>query len=163
MASEHVFSDDTLELRVLGPVSVCVWFGPPGPEHIAQMERGFEAAAKHATKVALLNVVVRGRPRFSDETRARASAMVRAWDPRMVAGAHALLLPGLAGTAVRMFISTILTLARAKTPTKVFAEVGPAVGFVASLLPGSAPRAADLLALVAEMSARDQAGGAAVR
>lgn len=72
---------------------------------------------------ACVDLVLRGRPRFSDDVRRASEALAR--DPGIfqLGFAHVLLIPGVAGSAVRAFIGTILLVTRPPAPAKVFGDV----------------------------------------
>lgn len=48
--------------------------------------------------------------------------------------AHVILLPGLAGTAVRAFIQTIVLVSRSKSPNKVFRRIEDSVAWLTPIL-----------------------------
>jgi len=71
---------------------------------------------------ACIDLVVSGTPSFSSEMRKESEQF--ASDAKIFPNgiAHIVLLEGLAGTAARAFISTVLLVARTPTPSKSFAD-----------------------------------------
>ena len=112
-------------------VAIVGWREAPLPEDIREWHRfGQTMARTHPAGSACVDIVVRGTPNFSDET--RAAALRFASDPRIftLGIAHAILLPGMAGTAVRTFINTILLVARPPAPAKAFGDLSGTVDWL---------------------------------
>jgi hypothetical protein len=84
----------------------------------------------HGGQAACIDLVRRGKPDFSEATRAEVNLL--AADPKVfpLGIAHVIALDGLAGAAVRAFISTVLLVARTAAPAKVFGARDPATAWL---------------------------------
>jgi hypothetical protein len=73
-------------------------------------------------------------PRFSDAMREELVKLLK--DPKIqgVGAAHVVDIPGLSGTAVRTFISTVLLVARPGAPHKVFGKISEGAAWLVPLL-----------------------------
>jgi hypothetical protein len=150
MAATLRYEDETL--RVVTDRRLCVarWLDTPAPRHFAEVTKAFAHAVDGKSGVGLFNVVdARGKlPRFNDEIRRAAGDMTRAITPGSAAAAHVILVDGLSGVAVRMFLSTLTLLSRAATPTTIHSTVAEGVAWLARELAPS-PTAAQIEAAYA--------------
>jgi hypothetical protein len=141
------YEDETL--RVVTDRRLCVirWLDSPAARHFGEVTRAFAHAVDHSggAAVGLFNVVdARGKlPRFNDEIRRAAGDMTRAVTPGSAGAAHVILVEGLAGVAVRMFLSTLTLLSRAATPTTIHSTVAEGATWLSRELAGS-PTAAQI-------------------
>jgi len=126
------FLDERGVVRVERNVVIFGWRDAPTANHILEWHRiGREVAKTYPRAGACVDVVLRGTPRFTDDMR-RATEKLAADDNVFELGSvHVILLPGLAGTAVRAFIGTVLLVTRSKTPNKVVATIDEAVAWMA--------------------------------
>lgn len=108
-------------------VGIVVWRNAPDLADIRAWHRFAHAMHKEHGACACIDLVLTGTPRFPDDVRRAAEEL--AADPRVfsLGFAHVLLLPGLAGSAVRAFIGTVLLVARPPAPAKVFGDVASAI------------------------------------
>ena len=120
----RTYEDETAIFGRVRNVALVGWREAPSVAAIRAWQRlGHTIGKDHPGAGACIDVIVRGTPRFGEDVRRAAEEMAR--DPKIFGRgiAHVTLIPGLAGTAVRAFIQTILLVARPATPTKVFADV----------------------------------------
>ena len=124
--------DDTALITIARNVAVCGWRNAPRVEHVRTWHRaGREIARAFPGVGASVDIVVRGTPHFTDDVRKAAEEMARDTHVFDLGIAHAVLIPGFAGTAVRAFIGTVLLISRPATPTKVMGDLGQAVAWLA--------------------------------
>jgi hypothetical protein len=153
-ALEIVHTDAILSIATSRNVQVNVWTDAPTVEQIRAFSRtGAALARRHPRGTGLLNVMLRGTPRFSEQVRDETVKLMKQADFRL-GTAHLVLMGGLTGTAVRAFMSTVMLLARSPTPNKVFGDPGTATAWLAPLLAqGAEPwSSAQLVALVNEQT-----------
>ena len=127
---EELWSDEVLNLRREGKLLVAGWFDAPRIEHMLKIE---EVAKEHASKLALCNAIVRGRPRFTEDVREAGIRMVKR-NAFRIGSAHLILVDGLAGAATRAFLGMVLLVGKANTRARVFGETAAAGRFLAGLL-----------------------------
>ena len=152
MAATLRYTDATL--RVVTDRRLCVvrWLDSPRARHFADVTAAFAHAVdkEGGRGVGLFNVVdARGKlPRFNDEIRRAAGDMTRAITPGSAGAAHVILVDGIAGVTVRMFLATLTLLSRGTTPTTVHSSVDAGASWLAGVLAPS-PSAAQILAAYA--------------
>ena len=117
--------------------------------------REFEKAGKRIAsafdkRAVFANVIVSGTPSFSQEVRDEVARLTSS--PMFHLGtAQIVLVQGLAGVAVRAFLSTALLVSRAKAPNKVFGDLDYGVDWMhARLREGPVPWRRDGLASFVE-------------
>jgi hypothetical protein len=116
----------------------------------------FGNANRYRRDCGVLNLLLDGRPNFRDDVREELVKLMR--DPRVQGkgAAHVILVPGLAGSAARAFISTLFLLSRSPSPNKVFAQLEAGATWLAPLLSTGrevwSPE--DILAVHAEIARR---------
>lgn len=132
VTSSIVFENPTARIAVSRNVVVVVWFDAPRvATELREMERtGKKTSAQYASGTALFNVIVSGKPSFSQEVRDEVTRITSNDKLFSLASAHVLLVEGLVASAVRAFLSTALLLSRTSTPNKVFADVASAAKWV---------------------------------
>lgn len=136
----RVYEDETAIFGRVRNVALVGWREAPSVAAIRAWQRlGHTIGKDHPGAGACIDVIVRGTPRFGDDVRRAAEEMAR--DPKIFERgiAHVTLIPGLAGTAVRAFIQTILLVTRPPTPTKVFADVGSATTWMTPRISSAVP------------------------
>lgn len=140
-----VYESPRARFAELRNVGIVVWRDAPDLADILAWHRLGKTMAEEHGACACVDVVVTGRPRFTDDVRRASEALAR--DPRIftLGFAHVVLVPGLAGSAVRAFIGTILLVARPPAPAKVVGDVPAAVDWLLPRL-GPAWSAAELRA-----------------
>jgi hypothetical protein len=111
-------------------VAVVGWRDAPDVADIHAWHRLGQSMTKEHGKCACIDVVMRGTPRFSDEVRRASEELARDTKIFELGFAHALLMPGLGGSAVRAFIGTILLVTRPPAPAKVLGDVPAAVDWL---------------------------------
>ena len=85
---------------------------------------------------AMVNLVLRGAPRFEGEVLKETAALLKEVSPWRSATAHVILVDGFAGAAVRSFLSTLNLLARSSRPVKVSGDIESAVDWLSRTLEG---------------------------
>jgi hypothetical protein len=136
MAQTDIVHDDAvLRVGVTRNLVVFAWSAAPDAGHVRSLSRAMSTVSgKNGGRFASMNIVVSGTPRFSDQMREEMVKLLK--DPKLqgVGSAHVVNAPGLAGTAVRTFLSTVLLLARPAAPHKVFPSVAEGAAWLAPLL-----------------------------
>jgi hypothetical protein len=118
-----VFEDEIVSMFSAAELALVVWRAAPSADH---MRRWHRFALEHAEAPhgpgACIDIVVAGMPKFSDEMRREATRF--ASDPKVfpLGIAHVILMDGLAGSAVRAFIGTLILVAKPPGPAKVFGD-----------------------------------------
>lgn len=115
------------------------WSTSPSAAQFKMLREASEAVASEYGGSGLLNVVVQGVPRFDEDMRTEAARISKSEGQRGLGVAHVVLLPGLAGTTVRAFLSTIALVARPKAPTSTFDALDPAARWLAERLAARVP------------------------
>ena len=127
----ELYRDERLSLHAVGAVFVARWVNAPRlPQMDALEAHGRAWEAEIPGGCALVNVVLDGRPEFSNAVRARAAALTA--DAALFARCrvHAVLLGGFAGVAVQMFTNTFLLLGRPPKPSAAVRTLEHACAFV---------------------------------
>ncbi len=123
-ADEVMFQNETARIAASRNVVVVAW--ADAPRTVVEL-REFEKAGKRVSaafdkKAIFANVIISGTPSFSQEVRDEVTRMTRT--PMFHLGtAQIILVQGLAGVAVRAFLSTSFLLSRTKIPNKVFGDL----------------------------------------
>jgi hypothetical protein len=152
------YHDDVLVTIAQRNVLALAWYDAPRGGHLLEVLRTVQDVHR-TTGVTphLLNVVVRGTPRFPEQVREEGGRLVRETAPIGGITAHIIEVEGLAGTATRVFLSTMLLLGRGKgTSMRVFAEHREACAWLAQTIsrPGRPQwTGAELEALYRELKA----------
>src|SRR5262245_7592818 len=151
------YEDPTLLVAVHRSLMLVRWCDAPTLAQARAFSRlSYELARAEPRGSALLNVIVRGTPPFTDGVRDEVVRMTSDATLFTLGAAHLVLLSGLASTAVRAFLSTMLLLGRPKNPARVFGDAGSAADWLSERLAlGAAPLLrTDILALHGELLAR---------
>jgi hypothetical protein len=127
---DRILVDDRAVIARIRNVGFVGWRDAPTIEHMVAWHRLARTLHKEHGASACIDVVVRGTPRFTEDVRRSAEELAR--DPKAfeLGMVHALLMPGMAGTAVRMFIQTVLLVGRAPNPVKVASDIPSALGWL---------------------------------
>ncbi len=122
-------------LAIRRNVALALWRDAPRLEWFrAIRDKTWPYAARWPQGAAWINLIVSGTPLFSEEVRREAAEVSKRDDIYGLGTAHIITLEGFKGTATRAFLNTIFLLARAKTPTKVFATPEEAAPWLVSRL-----------------------------
>lgn len=125
----HIYRDSTLCIFGIEELLFSLWSDAPQLEHIQTLDR---AVSQHLRaigdrKQVFVNVMLGGKPNFSEEVRRETAKFPQRYSKHRAAVAHVVMLTGLAGVAVRAFTSTTLLLGRPSVPTKVFDKIEDAL------------------------------------
>ena len=151
------YHDDVLVLLVRHNILALAWYNAPRAGHLLEVMRQVHAVHR-ATQIApcLYNIVIRGTPRFPDEVREQGARLVRETADYKSTTAHVIEVDGLAGTAARMFLSTMVLLARHKPNVRVFGDHREAAGWIeASNGPVSGITQSDLLRMYTHLKSME--------
>jgi hypothetical protein len=136
MAScEWIHVDDESVMGKCRNLGLVGWRAAPGVEHVRRWRSlGHSLDAANPGGSACIDLVLSGTPKISEEVRREAEQF--ASDPRVFRRgiAHIIELPGLAGAAVRAFISTVILVARPPAPAKAFGDIKTASTWLVSKL-----------------------------
>lgn len=123
---EVVYEDETLRQGFSRNVHFVTWHDAPTADQMrAYGNTARSVHNQHPDGSGLINMVVTGTPRFSNEVRELAMTYTR--EGLHSAGtAHVILVRGLLGSSVRAFLGTTVLLGRPPNPTKVFADIDSA-------------------------------------
>lgn len=143
MQAEILYSDDVLRIAQHRNLLILSWAEAPTLTHMANCERAARGANRlNPDGIGLLCLMLSGGiPRFPDDVREEVAKFNR--NPALfpLGVANVMLVTGLAGVAVRAFVSTASLLGRPAVPTKTFADLVDAADWLAPLLrTPSAPR-----------------------
>ena len=135
MAGTLRYRDATLRVAILPRLCVVRWFDSPQLHHFPEIVAAMKAAGEGGG-AGLFNVVDGGGklPSFGGGVREAASEFARELTPLSVGAAHIILVGGLTGTAVRMFLSTLTLLSRSKAPTTIHTSVADGAAWMAKHL-----------------------------
>ncbi|MEM7153819.1 MAG: hypothetical protein AAF799_13305 [Myxococcota bacterium] len=128
---ESHYADARVRLASYRNVVLAVWWDAP---RVLQMQHYRKVLMllreRHPEGIGGINTVVGGTPTFPADVRAESAKLTE--DALLDFGlAHIMLMRGLAGTAVRAFLATMLLLGRSKQLTKVFDKEDLGVDWVA--------------------------------
>ena len=125
------FENEILRLGVERNVCVVAWRNAPTVLELREMHKtGKRLQLEHKKGSALFSVILGGTPAFPQDVRDEVGVIVRDDHVFTLAAAHVILVTGLAGAAVRAFLSTAFLLSRPSTPNKVFADIATSVKWV---------------------------------
>lgn len=130
--AELAFENETARIAIERNVVVAAWFTEPRvPLELREMERaGKKVSSKYKGKSALFNVILSGKPSFSEEVRSEVNRITSDDTLFTAATAHVILVEGFVGSAVRAFLATALVVSRTKTPNRTFNDVDLAAKWV---------------------------------
>jgi len=137
---EIAFRNDIVIIATQDNALAAVWLGSPGVELLKQVQRiGIALAGKYPQGILFVNVMLRGKARFSAEARAEAAQQTTENAIRATACSHIIAATGLVAATVRAFMSTVLMLSRPTRPTKVFTNIQEAAPWLVGLAPPGEP------------------------
>lgn len=106
------------------------WMDAPTVTQIQAVGRvGRARRAKYQDGIALANLIVTGKPNFTQEVRDEIGRLFQA-NHFTLGACHVVLVPGLAGVATRAFLATVTLIARAKNPSRVVSTLDVAADWV---------------------------------
>jgi hypothetical protein len=135
---EIVHSDPILRMGVSGNLIVTAWCDAPRVSQVRAMSRALLGVSnRYKQAFGMLNTIVSGTPRFSDDVRQELVKIMR--DERLQGrgAAHVIVLGGLAGAASRAFLSTVFLLGRSSSPNRVFSEPREGAAWLVDRLAGT--------------------------
>ncbi len=121
---EVAFENETARIATSRNIVVAAWAEAPRTTvELREFEKiGKRVSQQFEKRAIFANVIIGGTPSFSQEVRDEVTRMTRT--PMFHFGtAQIILVQGLAGVAVRAFLSTSFLLARTKIPNKVFGDL----------------------------------------
>ena len=129
--------DDALTLATADNLIICLWTGPPTVDAV----RLFSAVNRrmrreHPEGAAMVNLVVRGAPKFSREIVEESVAALNAVKTWRSATVHVIMIESFAAVAVRSFLSTLNLVSMAKRPVHVCGDIPAAARWLAETLEG---------------------------
>lgn len=131
----EVFRDERVVLFAAEEVFIARWVEAPT---MVQMEAMRRVSRPHEASVSggcgLFNIVVSGQANFTPEFRAHAAKVSADPDRFRRFRAHVILLEGLRGLTVKLFVNTFALLTRPPVATAAFREAGSAAHWALPLL-----------------------------
>ncbi len=141
LGNENLHEDPILRMAARRNVTFAVWGGAPNVAQVQAFQRTADLVAKRGgPEQALVSVVLRGAPKFTEEVRDGFVRIVKNREMYRLGQGHLILLEGMGGTAVRAFLSTVKLLARNPTPMGVFGKTEETLLWVLDRLRGSRER-----------------------
>ncbi len=138
-ANQKIYEDRSLRLASHRNVMFSVWTDAPTLPQVRTIHREGEIFVRaNPTGQALVNIVVGGIPLFTDAVREELVKMMRSRAMFSLGTAHVILVGGMAGSAVRAFLSTVMLLARPPAPNRVFGTAVETVAWLHGRLGGTA-------------------------
>lgn len=134
MTTHILHEDATLRIAQRRNVFAAVWSAVPTVEQVGALRRATEKMAREHPGHVFVNLVVRGVPSFPDDTRDALVSLMRDGQGGALAAAHVLLIEGLAGSAVRAFLSTMILLSRPPVTNRVFGDTNTALTWLTDVL-----------------------------
>jgi hypothetical protein len=111
---------------------VAGWTNSPEADHLRALgDEAQKLARAYPKGSALLNVLIRGTPKFHDRVREEAVKVITEPTNFPLGAGHVIMVDGLAGAAIRAFLSTIMLIGRGHRPRKVFADPREAASWIA--------------------------------
>jgi hypothetical protein len=143
-------------------VVIALWLDAPVVSQIQAIARvGRARKSKYPRGVVMVNVIVSGRPNFTQDVRDEVARLYQA-NLFALGACHAVLVGGLAGVATRAFLATVSLLRRSSAPSRVTGDVDSTVAWVHAQANGVEPWAApEIRALFTDLLASTQAGASA--
>lgn len=137
-ANLKVHEDPTLRMVSHRNVMFTVWTDAPTLSQVRVFHRESEVFTRsHPSGQVLVNMVLGGVPLFTEPVRDELVKIMKQGTTYTLGTAHLILVGGMAGSAVRAFLSTAMLLARPKVPNRVFGTVADAAVWVHERLGGA--------------------------
>lgn len=133
--AETLYTDATLLMAAHRNLLIVAWTNAPNAEQLRECGRlGRVLGRKYPNGVGMLDLLISGTAKFSNEVRDEALKLNR--DPKLfrLGVADTLLVTGLVGVAVRAFLSTVTLLGRPLVPTRMFGSVADSAAWLAPKL-----------------------------
>jgi hypothetical protein len=141
VAPSICFADPILRLATSRNLVVAAWSDAPEVKHLRELRTAARATRRsHPKGTALVNAIVRGTPKFTDEVRAEATELTRDDTLFALGTPHVILAPGIVGAAVRAFLGTVMIVARPGSPNKVFGDMRAALAWLETQLAAGSER-----------------------
>ncbi|APR86386.1 Hypothetical protein A7982_11735 [Minicystis rosea] len=132
---EALHTSPQVEISAHRNLLVLAWHDAPTVAVMREVARAGRAVAKkHTAGYGLMNLFLRGTPRFTDEVRDEVVRLDRDAQFAPLGAARVILLPGLAGVAVRVFLNTVTLIARPARQVQAFSELAEAAAWLAPKL-----------------------------
>ncbi len=129
---ESLYDDPTCHLSVKRNLLVISWHDAPTAPQLREMVRLAKIVGKkYPAGTAMLDLIVEGTPKFSDEVHKEASRLAKDVDFVPCGAADCILIPGFAGVATRSFLNTIYLVSRSPRPTKAFPDIATGAAWLA--------------------------------
>jgi hypothetical protein len=119
--TETLYTDADVQISAHRNLLIVAFSDAPAAEHLRECGRIARVLTrKYPGGIGLLDLVLSGTPRFSNEMRDEAVKLSR--DPALFRQgvADVVLIPGLIGVATRSFLSTVSLLSRSPNPRSAF-------------------------------------------
>lgn len=114
--------DDVLVMFTRRNLLALAWYDAPRAGHLLSVMRVVEDLHRMHGKYGLLDVVVRGTPSFPEQVREEGKRLIETTGGWGGVTAHIIEVEGFAGTATRMFLSTMMLMGRGRgADARVFA------------------------------------------
>lgn len=127
--------DDVLVLLTRRNLLALAWYDAPRPGHLLTVLRVVEDVHRTHGKYGLLDGVVRGTPSFPEQVRDEGRRLIETTQGWGGVTSHVIEVEGFAGTATRMFLSTMLLMGRGRAADqKVFARSPEACTWLSNVL-----------------------------
>lgn len=139
--NEILHEDPILRVAVRRNVVFAVWSDAPAVVQIHAFQRASEQVAKRGRgDDVLVSIVLRGVPKFAEGVQDELVRVMKSRALYPLGTAHLIYLEGMAGVAVRAFLSTVKLLSKTPAPVGVFSKAEEALLWALDRLRGSRER-----------------------
>ena len=150
--TETLYSDATLLVAAQRNLLILAWTDAPSAAQLRECGRlGRVLGRKHPGGIAMLDLLISGTAKFSNEMREEAVKITR--DPKLfrLGVADVVLVSGLVGVAARAILSTVALIGRPVVPNRMFGNLADATAWLAPKLAlGGEPWSAAEIIAIAE-------------
>lgn len=137
-ANQRIYQDRNFRLESHRNVMIAVWSEAPTLPQARVLHREAELFAKHNPGgQSFANIVAGGVPMFTEPVRDELVKLGKSHSIFTLGSAHIILVGGMAGSAVRAFLSTVFLISRPQAPNRVFGSIAEAVTWLHGRLGGS--------------------------
>lgn len=112
--------DDVLVMVTHRNLIALAWYDAPRPGHLVSVLHLVDELHRRNGFYGLLNIVVRGTPSFPEQVRQEGRRLIEETTGWGGVTAHVMEVEGFAGTATRMFLSTMMLLGRGRSSNAQF-------------------------------------------
>ena len=141
LGNEILHEDSILRMAVRRNVVFAVWNDAPAVAQIRAFQRAAELVSKRGRgEDVLVSVVVSGVPKFAEGVQDELVRVMKSRALFPLGTAHLIRLEGMAGVAVRAFLSTVKLLSKTPAPVGVFSKAEEALLWTLDRLRGSPER-----------------------